>query len=417
MQYGVIGRKLTHSWSPEIHQQLGSYDYQKHELEPGELETFLTSGEWQGLNVTIPYKKDVLTWASSVAPTAQRLGAANTLTRKADGTYVADNTDLFGFSYLLVRFCKRHLSGENALQGKEALVLGSGGAAQAIVAALEDLGASTAVISRSGADTYDNILERHKDAYLIVNTTPVGMYPNCPDSPLSLETLKGFSGLAGVLDAVYNPERTGIMLNAEKLGIPAESGLVMLVAQAFRSSEIWFNKSYDPAIIDEIEDNLLKRMRNIVLIGMPGSGKTTAGRELAKLVGREQVDLDKAFAETYKRSAAEVIEQDGEEAFRKLETQIVADYCSKSGLIISCGGGVVTRPENYDLMHQNGTIVMLDRPTDRLSTHGRPISAAKGVQKLAQERMPLYKAWADYIQSCTGSAHGDALEIAQLLGL
>lgn len=417
VQYGVIGRVLAHSWSPEIHKDLAPYNYQKFELEPEELENFLTGGEWCGLNVTMPYKKEVLKWASSVTQTALRLGAANTLTRKPDGTFAADNTDLFGFSYMLRRFCMRHLGSEDALTDKKALVLGSGGAAQAIVAALEDLHAKPVVISRKGPDAYINLLERNADAALIVNTTPVGMYPKCPESPIPLETLQALPQLEGVLDAVYNPERTGIMLAAEALGIPAESGLVMLVAQAFRSSEIWQRRTLDESLIDTIEDRLLRQMRNVVLIGMPGSGKTSAGRELAALSGRTHVDLDQAFAENNKRSAAEVIENDGEEAFRRLETSTIAQYCKESGLVISCGGGAVTRPENYDLMHQNGTIVMLDRPIANLSTKGRPLSAAKGVERLAAERMPLYRSWADYVQTCTGSAHGDAVEIAQLLGL
>lgn len=243
------------------------------------------------------------------------------------------------------------------------------------------------------------------------------MYPNCPDSPLSLETLQALPQLKGVLDAVYNPERTGIMLNAEKLDIPAESGLVMLVAQAFRSSEIWQKTTLDQELIDTIEAKLLAKMRNIVLIGMPGSGKTSAGRELAALCGREHVDLDAAFAKTYGTSAAEVIESQGEQAFRAMETDIVATYGKESSLVISCGGGVVTRQENYDLLHQNATIVMLDRPLEKLSTKGRPLTASKGVEKLAQERMPLYRQWADMVQTCTGSAHGDAVAIAQALGL
>lgn len=365
----------------------------------------------------MPYKKDVLAWAAEISPEAKRLGAANTLTRLSSGAYRADNTDLFGFSYMLHRFAKRHLNGESALGGKKALVLGSGGAAQAIIAAVEDAGCAPVTISRTGENNYENLLERHADAALIVNTTPVGMYPNCPASPLTLETLKGFTDLKGVLDAVYNPERTGIMLAAEELGIPGESGLVMLVAQAWRASEIWQNKDLDESLIDAIEERLLKKMRNVVLIGMPGSGKTSTGRELAKLTGRTHIDLDIAFSEEYGKSAAEVIETQGEDSFRKLETKIADKYGKESGLVISCGGGIVTRSENYNLIHQNGTIVMLNRALEKLSTKGRPVTAAKGNKRLAQERMPLYKTWADYTQTCTGSARGDALEIAHRLGL
>lgn len=416
-EYGVIGRVLAHSWSPEIHAGLASYAYEKHELEPDELESFLARSDWRGYNVTIPYKKNVLAWAREIGPEAERLGAANTLTRLACGGYRADNTDLFGFAYMLERFCKRHLQSSDTLKGTKTLVLGSGGAAQAVVAALEDVGSRPVVISRQGKNTYDNVAELHSDATLIVNTTPVGMYPNCPDSPLSMDVLSALSNLKGVLDIVYNPEHTGIMLAAEKLGIPAESGLVMLVAQAWQASKIWTGAELDLALIDQIEERLLKRMRNVVLIGMPGSGKTTAGRELATLTSRTHIDLDHAFAQDFGKSAAEVIEQQGEDAFRALETQIAAKYGKESGLVISCGGGIVTRTENYDLMHQNATIVMLDRPLEKLSTKGRPVTAAKGNERLAKERMPLYTAWADLTQTCTGSARGDALEIAQLLGL
>lgn len=421
--YGVLGRVLAHSWSPQIHADLGDYAYQKYELEEDELRAFLIKGKWDGLNVTIPYKRNVLKWATCVSPNAKRLGAANTLIRKSDGTYEADNTDLFGYAYFLKRFCERHLEAnitsatDSPLAGTKALVLGSGGASAAVCAALEDAGANAVVISRNGENNYDNMLELHSDASLIVNTTPVGMYPNCPATPVDEAVMAQMPSLKGVLDVVYNPERTGIMLAAEHLGIAAESGLVMLVAQAWQSSKIWGLTTKDASVIELIEAKILASTRNVVLIGMPGSGKTSAGRELAALTGRKQVDLDHAFAQEIGRSAAEVIEQEGEETFRALETQIVAKYCSQSGLVISCGGGVVTCPKNYNLMHQNGTIVMLNREISKLSTKGRPISAAKGVEKLAQERMPLYKAWADIELACTGSARGDALKIAQLLGL
>lgn len=417
-EYGVIGKPLKHSWSPEIHAMLASYTYEKQEIELEEVKGFVQSAQWKGLNVTIPYKKEVFKYASFVSDTAKRLGAANTLLRKTDGTYAAYNTDLFGFTYMLERFCNEHLGGIEAIKGAKVLVLGgTGGAAQAINASLEDAGTHPITISRKGENNYTNLLELHSDADLIVNTTPVGMYPKCPAEILGGSALEAMPNLKGVIDAVYNPERTGIMLAAEKLGIPTQSGLVMLVAQAFQSSEIWQQTKLDTALIDQIEAKLLDKMRNVVLIGMPGSGKTSAGRELAALTGRTHIDLDNAFKKTYNKSAAEVIEQEGENAFRKLETAIVDTYGKESSLVISCGGGVVTRQENYDLLHQNGTIVMLDRTLEKLSTKGRPLSASKGVQKLAQERMPLYRQWADYIQPCTGSARGDALEIAQLLDL
>ena len=415
--YGLLGRALGHSWSPQIHERLGSVPYRLVELEPDELAGFVHGGSWRGLNVTIPYKRNVVPLCDELAPAARRLGAVNTLVRRTDGLILGDNTDMFGFGWLLRRFCERHLGGLDAIRGQEALVLGSGGASHAVVGALEDAGAVPRVISRSGADTYDTLLERHADAALVVNATPVGMYPNCPASPLEGEVLSGLHGLLGVLDVVYNPERTGICLAAEKLGIPSESGLAMLVAQAWRSSELWQGGGLDEGLIPAIEQELLALTRNVVLIGMPGSGKTTCGRALAELTGRRAVDLDHAFTERFGRTPAEVIEEEGEEAFRRMETETLADHARRSGLIISCGGGVVTRPENLPLMRQNGVVVMLDRPIGELSSKGRPISRSRGVEALAAERMPLYRSWADHVIPCTGSARGDAEEIRRILGL
>lgn len=415
--YGLLGRTLGHSWSPLIHEQLGTTPYVLVELEPEELEAFIARKDWKGLNVTIPYKTEAAKLANELTPAAKRMGAVNTLWRRADGTILGDNTDVYGFSYLLNRFLERELDGEGSLEGAEVLVLGSGGASRAVVTALEDAGAIPCVISRTGEDNYENLLKRHAETELIVNTTPVGMYPKCPDSPLSRSVLAALPELQGVLDVVYNPERTGIVLEAESLGLPAESGLAMLVGQAWKSSSIWQEKELDEALIEKIEGSIRKQTRNLVLIGMPGSGKTSCGKRLAKMLGRDRVDLDEAFLEAYGRSAADVIKEDGEDVFRSMETDVLAFYCAQSSLVISCGGGVVTRPENLPLMQQNGTIVMIDRPLAELSSNGRPLSQGKGVEKLAEERMPLYRAWADEIISCTGSADGDALEIVERLSL
>ena len=417
VRYGLLGRTLGHSWSPRIHERLGSTPYQLVELEPSQLGAYVRDRGWEGLNVTIPYKRDVIALCDELAPAARRLSAVNTLVRGEGGLVCGDNTDLFGFSWLLRRFCERHLGGEGALRGAEVLVLGSGGASHAVVGALEDAGARACVISRRGDDTYDTLAERHADARLVVNATPVGMYPNCPASPLPEGTLERLGRLAGVLDVVYNPERTGICLEAERLGLPAESGLAMLVAQAWRSSELWQGRALDESLVDAIEAEIRSETRNVVLIGMPGSGKTTCGRELGRLLGRESVDLDQAFSRRFGRGAAEVIEREGEETFRAMETEVLAEHARRSGLVISCGGGVVTRPENLALARQNGTVVMLDRPLEQLSSRGRPLSRARGVAALAEERMPLYRAWADLVQPCTGSARGDAQAIARALGL
>ena len=415
--YGLLGRTLKHSWSPQIHERLGTVPYELVELEPSELAAFVREGSWQGLNCTIPYKRDLMGLVDELRPNAKRIGAVNTLLHGPDGRVIGDNTDLFGFAWMLGRFCERHLGTRDALRGSKALVLGSGGASKAVVAALEDAGAVPVVISRHGTNTYETIRERHADAALIVNTTPVGMYPNCPASPLPDKTLEALPGMRGVVDVVYNPERTGIMLDADRLQIPAESGLAMLVGQAWLSSCMWQGVELDEALISSIERQITLQCRNIALIGMPGSGKTSAGRNLAELTGRTFVDMDVDFARRYGKTPAKVIQAEGEQAFRKMETAALAEVAKGSNLVVSCGGGVVTRPENLPLLRQNSSVVMIDRKLEELSSRGRPLSQQRGVAALAEERMPLYRAWADLVVACTGSARGDALEIMQRLGL
>lgn len=418
--YGLLGRTLGHSYSPAIHARLGSVPYDLIELEPDELSGFVRNGSWKGLNVTIPYKRDVVALADELSPAVRRLGAANTLVRREDGSVLADNTDLYGFASLLERFATRSLgaaSARDALAGREVLVLGSGGASRAVCAALGDVGALVSVISRSGDDTYAGLAGRHPRASLVVNATPVGMYPHCPASPLAEETLRALPGLVGVLDVVYNPARTGILLEAERLGIPGDNGLRMLVAQAKRSSELFRSTTIDDALVDAIESSLRASMGNVVLIGMPGVGKTGTGKSLAHQTGRPFIDLDAAMELEYGSSPARIITERGEPAFRALETEVIRSYGMRSGLVIACGGGCVTRKENYDLLHQNGTLVMLDRPVETLSTRGRPLSVERGVEALARERLPLLRRWADMVFRCTGSPAGDALGVARELGL
>lgn len=415
--FGLVGHPLGHSWSPRIHELLGSSPYDLHDLENDEAARFIRGGRWQGLNVTIPHKRLAAELADTRSPRVERLGVANTLVREDDGTISAENTDVLGFSWMLERFFRReHGKGaEELLAGRSALVLGSGGASRSVQASLAEVGARAIVVSRTGSETYEGLAERHPDAALIVNTTPVGMYPSCPAAPLDEASLASLDGLLGVLDVVYNPRRTGICLAAERLGIPSESGLTMLVAQAFFASELFQGRKLDEALVDKIEQDILAETQNVILIGMPGSGKSSCGRALARLLGRPFVDVDDAIAAESGRSAAEIIRSEGEGAFRAIETRVTGGYAARSGLVIACGGGVVTRPENYDLLHQNGTIVLLDRPLEELSSRGRPVSQAKGVARLAAERMGLYRAWADITLTCTGSAEGDALAVRRLL--
>lgn len=418
-RYGLLGRKLGHSWSPQIHACLGSTPYALYEREPEDVETFVRSGSWQGLNVTIPYKRRAYELADDASLRATRLGVANTLVRRPDGTVYADNTDVGGFAWMLDRFCRRAwgVGAASALSDAPVLVLGSGGASQAVQAALQECGADVAVISRRGADTYDTLTDRHADARLLVNTTPVGMYPACPASPLTDEQFAGLTVLRGVLDVVYNPVRTGICLQAERRGLPYESGLAMLVAQARQSCELFLGHGIDDGQVEQIERRLHDQMTNICIIGMPGVGKTSAGTSLAHKLSRPFVDMDDAFLLHNEVSAADYIKSFGEAAFRDAETEVLSSCAGRSGLVIACGGGVVERPENYDLLHQNGTIVMLDRPIDGLSVVGRPVSQAMGVEAIAKRRMGLYLGWADIQVACTGTPSDDADEIRRLLEL
>lgn len=417
--YGLLGRTLGHSWSTRIHTMLGSSPYGLFEREPEEVEEFIRHGSWKGINVTIPYKRRAAELADELTSRVERLGVANTLVRRDDGTILADNTDVLGFAWMLDRFSKRtfDLSAPEFFGGHKALVLGSGGASQAVQAALSDLGAKTVVISRRGDETYKTLVERHADARLMVNTTPVGMFPKCPASPISEQQIAQLHGLEAVVDVVYNPERTLLCMTADRLGIASESGLAMLVAQALYASELFQGKRLDDALVPTIEASLRRSMRNVVFIGMPGCGKTGAGRRLAHMVGRPFVDLDDAFVVDHGETPAACILAHGEETFRARETETCASYGSRSGLVIACGGGIVTQPRNYDLLRQNGTIIFLDRPLDELSSDNRPLSQSKGVAKLAEERMELYRQWADIVLPCTGSARGDALEVRRLLEL
>lgn len=415
--FGLVGRTLAHSWSRQIHERLGSAPYALHELEPDEVATFVRDGAWRGLNVTIPYKRRAAELADERSPRVERLGAANTLVRREDGSILAENTDVLGFFWMLGRFCRRELgsSVSEALGSRKALVLGSGGASQAVRLALEEYaGMDVVTVSRSGKETYEGLARRHADAALVVNTTPVGMFPNCPASPLDEETLSALTGLVAVLDVVYNPRRTGLLLAAERLGLPAESGLAMLVAQGLYASELFQGRDLDDSLVAEVEGQIRAQTENVVLIGMPGAGKSSCGRVLARLLGRPFVDVDEAIALECGRSAAQIIREDGEEAFRAIETEVTGRYAARSGLVLACGGGVVTREENRDLIRQNARVVFLDRPIAELSDDGRPMSQTKGVERLAAERMDAYRSWADVTLPCTGSPAGDA-ELARRL--
>ena len=391
MKCGLLGRKLGHSYSPQIHSYLGPYSYELFEKEPEELADFLKNGDFTAINVTIPYKKEVMSYLDEISPTARKIGAVNTVVRRPDGTLFGHNTDYFGFASMVRR------SGLS-VDGKKVLVLGSGGASNTVVAVLEELQANVVVISRSGENNYENI-QLHSDATVIVNTTPVGMYPHTGVSPVCLS---GFPRLEAVLDVVYNPARTQLLLDAESLGLPFRNGLWMLVAQAKEASEYFTGESIPDSMIEKIYHILSRQMQNIVLIGMPGCGKSTIAALLAEKLGRTALDSDSEVIRLAGKSIPDIFAQDGEKIFRDLETQALESLGKSTGAIIATGGGCVTQQRNYPLLHQNGRIFWLTRPLDVLPTDGRPLSQNNKLTDLYEIRKPLYEAFADHIIDNSG---------------
>lgn len=405
LKCGLLGEKLGHSYSPQIHSMLADYEYKLFEKSPEELEDFLKSGEFDGLNVTIPYKKSVMPYCAELSPTAAQIGSVNTIVRRSDGSLYGDNTDAFGFENLIV-----HNGIE--VKGKKALVLGTGGASVTAQAVLKNLGASeVVVISRRGEDNYENIA-KHADAEIIANTTPVGMYPNNGKAAVDLTQ---FPKLSGVLDVVYNPARTALLLQAEKLCIPCAGGLYMLVSQAKRSCELFTGKSIPDSEIDRIERVLSHQMQNIVIIGMPGSGKTAVSTMLAERLGRKIFDTDTIVSEKAGMTIPEIFAAQGEAGFRKLETEATADVGKLSGNIISTGGGVVTVADNYELLHQNGVIVWIERDTNKLARDGRPISLSSDLNELYAARLPLYERFADIKADNNGDINDTVNAIMEMI--
>lgn len=384
--YGLLGEKLGHSFSPQIHALLGDYEYKLFEVAPENLGDFLRSGTFEGLNVTIPYKKAVMPYLAEISENAKAIGSVNTITVLPNGTLRGDNTDYDGFLYLVRR------SGVS-VAGKKALVLGTGGASLPVKKVLSDLGAREIVsISRTGENNYQN-LDKHFDADLLVNTTPVGMYPNNLQSPLSLD---GFAHLSGVLDIVYNPQKTKLILDAEQRGIPAFSGLTMLVAQAKRAAELFLQTKIDDRKNDEIYETLSRQMKNIVLVGMPGCGKSTVGKALAKRLSRPFFDADEEIVRRAGKPIPEIFQAEGEAGFRKIETEVLFDLCRQSGAVIATGGGAVTVPKNHVILRQNSLVVFINRDIAVLPTVGRPLSEQNDLHEMFRRRLPLYRAVCDY---------------------
>lgn len=384
--YGLLGRKLGHSWSAPIHRALGCGDYRLYEVEPEQLAGFLARENVGGLNVTIPYKRDVIPFCQELDEGAKAIGSVNTIVRGADGKLRGYNTDLAGFRLIAKK------AGAD-FSGKKVVVMGDGGASLTVQAAAKMGGArEIAVISLEGPDNYQNLPERHSDAEILVNATPVGMWPRVEGQLVDLTI---FPRLSAVLDLIYNPLRTNLLLQAEALGIPCCGGLPMLVEQAVKAEEHFFGKPIPETAGEEIFAKLWQDQANIVLIGMPGCGKTTVGEALARLSGKPFIDLDLEIVRRAGKSIPDIFREEGEPAFRELESQVLAEFAGKDGQIIATGGGAVLREENRAALRRTGRVYLLRRALEKLPTDGRPLSQAGDLAKMYQDRLPAYTAAAD----------------------
>lgn len=384
--FGLLGGKLSHSLSPQIHSRLCDYEYRLFPTEPQNLDKFFSDNSLEGFNVTIPYKIEAFNRCAERSETAEKVGSVNTVVRRPDGSFYGDNTDYFGFMYMAKKCgCD--------FKGKKVLILGSGGASLTVSHAVRDAGAAqTVVVSRSGEDNYSNI-SRHYDADIIVNTTPVGMYPNNGERLIDLEK---FTRCRKALDLIYNPARTVFLLDAQRLGIDCINGLYMLVAQALRAAEIFTGKSIPLNRIDEIYDEIIKEQKNIVLVGMPGCGKSIAAALLSEKTGRECVDTD-AIVEAGGEKIPDIFAKYGEEEFRRRETEAVRLVGKDKGKIIATGGGAILRPENRIALRENSTVIFLKAPIEALATDGRPLSESEqALRKMYERRLPLYLETADF---------------------
>ncbi len=390
MQYGLIGEKLGHSYSKEIHAQIAPYDYELKELAPSELEDFFKRRDFKALNVTIPYKQAVIPLLDFVSDEAKSIGAVNTVVNK-DGRLYGYNTDFAGMKAMLMYY-------GIDVKGKKALVLGTGGTSKTANAVLDSLGASEILtVSRSsgnGKISYTEAVEKHNDAQIIINTTPVGMYPNTDITPIDISA---FSNLTGVADAVYNPLRTVLVSEAKKRGIPACAGLYMLAGQAFYASALFQDKKLDYALIEKAFKAVEKKKENIVLIGMPSCGKSTVGQRLAKALGREFYDSDKEILPYLGMPINDYFESKGEALFREFERNVIYELSKKSGCVIATGGGVPLFSENMERLRRNGIVVFLDRsPEKLLATPDRPLSSdPEKLMKRYRERYSIYCKEAD----------------------
>lgn len=379
--YGLIGRKLGHSYSPQIHAVLGDYKYELFEMEEADVEVFLKKRRFNAVNVTIPYKKTVMPFLDRIDESALKIGSVNTIVKESDGTLSGYNTDYYGFSYMLKK-------GNIDVKNKKVLILGDGGASVTVQSVVKDMNASEIVVVSRHTDTnYDNI-HLHYYSDIIINTTPVGMYPHNLETLVDLDC---FTNLSGVADVIYNPKRTQLILDAEKKGINCISGLYMLAAQAKKAAEHFFGIEIPEDIIDVIESKISFELTNIILVGMPGCGKSTLGKLLAEHYTRNFVDMDALIIKKAGKSIPEIFNEQGEAGFRKIEAEVAKEVGKEKGLVIATGGGVIVSPENHDALRQNGTVVFINRDINVLPTEGRPLSQQNNLCGMFEKRLPLYR--------------------------
>ena len=388
MKFGLLGRTLGHSFSPRIHSALGNTNYELFEREPSQLQEFFADPELQGINITIPYKVNALEACDVVDPRAERIGCVNTMVRK-DGKWHGYNTDYDGFVFTL-----QHAGIDVA--GKECIILGDGASSATVHVALEDLGAKNIVhLSRKTAPFYGDAPNYYETAQIIINCTPIGMYPH---NPANLIDITRFSKLEGVVDLIYNPRRTILLLQAEMMEIPHCDGLPFLVAQGVEAANHFQGQSFGTKEIEQILRDMRREKENIILIGMPGVGKTTVGKALGEEMGRTCVDVDQELEKEIGDISTYITEQ-GEPAFREKEAEMIAKLGTQTGLVISTGGGCVTVPKNFAHLRQNGRIYQLTQPVENLSTTGRVLSSGglDRLRELEEIRTPMYESFAQCI--------------------
>jgi len=409
MLYGLIGEKLGHSYSKKIHESFGKYDYDLIELDKNGFVAFMEARNFTGINVTIPYKKEVLPFCDALTPVAKAIGSVNTMYFR-DGKLVGDNTDYFGFNYMLYR------SGIS-LKDKKVLILGAGGSSLMVVKSAKDLEAKELIVaSRTGLDATISLRQtnEHADSQIIINATPVGMYPHNGES---LVSLKDFPLCEGVIDLIYNPLLTHLLYEAKSLKIPFSNGLSMLAAQAYKAFELFTGGSLETDIIEDTIFLLEKKIKNIVLTGMPGSGKTTLGMLLAEKLKCPFIDTDDIIEKRIGMAIPLFFEASGEEEFRKIESQVSKEVGKYQGHVISTGGGIVLNPLNMEALSQNATMFFLDRPLENLASVGRPLSKSlDSLRIMSSQRIPLYKSHSDYIINVLENPYENINSILKVLG-